>query len=626
MPGQLREIIQVPLRYCVVEGSPQALGRKPGEKVDGKKLLEVLREAGDEIWLKQAGIFFRHAFAPQGIPVVADPDKSQTSLQVGDLTMTGFGLGEWADAANACEKAWEDLYPNQKGIVVVNGRRMIPETATTVGGVAPGVPYELWVPQSGDARTGKRGDALCGNPRNLLVSDITYMLKAATYDPALYKIIPYTSITFEPAKVIAHELGHTLMLGHGNGLDDNADGLLPPTAGRRRFDQYCDANGQQEDVVPPYSLMNSGDARTITPLQREMARAAAKLVPGAVLPDPLADPAGSLVAAPGPCPADCDVPLTIKMTKIDMADTPGAEVTNFTHNVFEHAQGGTHSYWVYADLDNNNATGCSVAEPGRPEFLGAELRTLVTVNSTGTDAAAAPTVWQCTAGAWAEVQDSGIRASAFALSSASDEGPVGSAGIVTIQIPNAVRGQSGTHVRVQAVAEGESKVDLLPASGTGGVISLIPPDLPACSVSPMVAKPGQTVTITANRMPASRMADIFLADTKAGSASAAADGTLSIDVVVPATAEEGVRPVEVIVQNGAAGASCAMMIKGSAVTPATTATLTRGPELQWLEQRQCCRDAERGRRPRRAGNREFCPRRLARSRSLRQRRQVPPPP
>ena len=60
MPGQLREIIQVPLRYCVIEGSPQALGRKPGETVDGEKLLSVLRQAADEIWLPQAGILFRH--------------------------------------------------------------------------------------------------------------------------------------------------------------------------------------------------------------------------------------------------------------------------------------------------------------------------------------------------------------------------------------------------------------------------------------------------------------------------------------------------------------------------------------------------------------------------------------
>ena len=581
MPGQLREIIQVPLRYCVIEGSPQALGRQPGETVDGKKLLSVLRQAADEIWLPQAGILFRHGFAPQGIPVVADPDPTTTPVtKLGDVTMALFYNGEWADAARNCELAWDELYPGQRGVIVVNARKVIGGSGDVVGGVSPAAPYELWVKSGADPRTGSRGDALCGNPSKLLVGDVTPMLITATYDPALFQTFPFVTDTFQPSKVLAHELGHTLMLGHGNGLDDNADGLLPPTIGIRRFDQYCDPLGAAEhDPSLGCSLMQPGDCKTITPLQREVTRAAAKLVPGAVLPDPVADPAGYLLAAPGSCPADCDVPLTLKQQKIEMADTPGAEITNFSHTVLEHPQGGTHSYWVHADLDNDAATGCSVSEPGRPEFVGAELRTLVTVNSTGTDADATPTVWQCPAGAWMEVQDPGVRATAYALTPVLHDTAAPVRGIVTIQMPNAVRGPAGTHVRVQAVAEGESTFDLLPASGTGGVISLVPPDLPTCSVGPIVARPGQIVSITANRLPASRMADVFIADAKLGTGSIEADGLLTIDVVVPATAEEGLRPVEVVVQNGAASASCALLIKGSAVTPATTATLTAAPNV-----------------------------------------------
>ena len=579
MPGQLREIIQVPLRYCVIEGSPQALGRKPGETVDGQKLLSVLRQAADEIWLPQAGILFRHGFAPQGIPVVADPEPTPTSsiMKLGDVTTHLLGNGEWGTAAHKCEQAWNELYPGQRGVIVVNARKVFSGT-DAVGGIAPTVPYELWVKSNADEKTGSRGDALCGNPRALLAGDVTPMLMTATYDPALFKVYPYVTDTYEPSKVVAHELGHTLMLGHGNGLDDNADGLLPPTNGIRRFDQYCDPLGAYEDSLG-CSVMQSGDCKTISPLQRELTRAAAKHVPGAVLADPVAALAGDLLAAPGPCPADCDVPLTVKQQKIEMADTPGAEITNFSHTVLEHPQGGTHSYWVYADLDNNAATGCPVSEPGRPEFGGAELRTLVTVNSTGTDADATPTVWQCTAGAWMEVQDPGVRATAYGLRPALDDTVAPSGGIVTIQMPNAVRGPAGKQVRVQAVAEGESTFDLLPASGTGGVISLVPPDLPTCSAGPMVAKPGQIVSITANRMPASRMADVFIADAKLGSGSIGANGSLTLDVVVPATAQEGVRPVEVVVQNGAASASCALLIKGSAVTPATTATLTPEPNV-----------------------------------------------
>ena len=577
VPGQVREIIQVPVRYCVIEGTPQAQGKQPGETVDGGKLLSILRKAVDDIWLPQAGILFRHASAGTGIPVVKDPDASNWTL--GDVTMTGFGLGEWSSAVRSCEQAWNERFPGQRGIFVVNARKLVAETAVTVGGVAPGVPYGLWVDGS-DERTGKRGDALCGNPRSLLVDDVTPMLQIATYDPALYKIIPYTSTVFEPARVIAHELGHALMLGHGNGLDDNGDGLLPPTTGRRRFDEYCDPLGEKEENVSlPSSLMRSSDSITITALQREMARAAAKLVPGAVLPDPVADPAGALVAAPGPCPPECTIPLSVKLERIEMADTPGAEVTGYTHTVLEHAQGGPYRYSVYADLDNNSQTGCSISEPGQPEFLGAELHTVVEVNASGGTATATPTVQRCTGGVWADVQDSGITATAYQQGAVNHDAPTGSQGVVSIQMPNAVRGQAGSHVRVQAVAEGESRIDLLPASGTGGVISLIPADLPTCSVSPVVARPGQTVSITANRLPGSRAVDVFVAGLKSGGGSTAGDGSVTLDVAIPATLAEGLRSVEVGVQIGAAVASCAVLVQGQSVTPATTATLTPAPNV-----------------------------------------------
>jgi hypothetical protein len=331
-----------------------------------------------------------------------------------------------------------------------------------------------------------------------------------------------------------------------------------------------------EDVIHGGNLMLPGPGTKLMPLQREMARAAARLVPGAVLPDGVSARAGSLLPT-GPCSADCNDAPAIRIEKIEIAETPETEVTNFTHSLLALPEGGTYSYWVYADLDNNPASGCSAQEPGQAEFLGAELRTLVTVNASGTGATAAPTVWQCTAGSWAEVQDGGISASAFVLSSVNHGAPLTSEGIVTIQIPNAVRGATGSHVRLQAVAAGESKLDLLPATGTGDVISLNPPDLRTCSVGPMVARPGQIVSITANGLPASRAVDIFIADVKAGTGSTGANGSVTIDVPVDSTAEEGVRAVEVIVQGGAAGASCALMIKAGAVTPATTATLAPLP-------------------------------------------------
>ncbi|MGH9970792.1 MAG: hypothetical protein ACREBG_23780 [Pyrinomonadaceae bacterium] len=46
-------------------------------------------------------------------------------------------------------------------------------------------------------------------------------------------------------RILAHELGHTLLLSHGDGLPKG--GTLPPQAGLRKFDQDC--GGGQSTVL-----------------------------------------------------------------------------------------------------------------------------------------------------------------------------------------------------------------------------------------------------------------------------------------------------------------------------------------------------------------------------------------
>src|SRR5262249_49662903 len=103
---------------------------------------------------------------------------------------------------------------------------------------------------------------------------------------------------------LAHELGHTLLLGHGNGLDDNHDGLQPPLSGARRFDQYCDPlalnpstlDPREDDGTPFTNCVASSSVmeahapcNNLQPLQVDQAREVAKLLPGASF-DPLAGP------------------------------------------------------------------------------------------------------------------------------------------------------------------------------------------------------------------------------------------------------------------------------------------------------------------------------------------------
>src|SRR5207253_1989956 len=80
----------------------------------------------------------------------------------------------------------------------------------------------------------------------------------------------------DPAIILAHELGHALMLAHGDGLDNDGNGTQPPANGVRRFDQDCDSQEfqhiDQANGAQGGSLMSEGgNLKTLTPLQVELA-------------------------------------------------------------------------------------------------------------------------------------------------------------------------------------------------------------------------------------------------------------------------------------------------------------------------------------------------------------------
>lgn len=575
------DFIAVPVRWCAIEGSPQAQGQAPGETVAGRPLLNLLQRVNDEIWTPAAHIVFRSAIAP-GIPVIADPAPPEDgSEQLGDVD-GGFLALEPQMAQMACEQAWAALAPEQRGLILVNVRRFV--NAGLLKGVAPGPNLALYV-DSRKPGTGERGDDLCGQPRNLLVGDVTH------------EYVAVADISLEnDSKILAHELGHALFLGHGNGLDDNHDGLEPPQPGPRRYDEYCDPlwlappeNTQvAEDQLTPFtncadssSLMNlSGSCPNLRPLQAETARAVAKLVPGALFPE-AADPAGAVIAPARCARPPCGLPADIFLTQAEMATTPAAAMTSFSHTVLGPLPPDANNrYLIFADLDNDPATGCAPDTLDLPtEFQGVELVTSVTVAPGEELPAATPEVWQCRGGALVAVTDPAIRATAYTQSDGLQERAL--FGIVSLHLPDALRGPAADVVRLEAVAQqvgAGGELDRLPDDAAGdGTISLLPPPLPGCEVDPPIVNPGGAATLTANGLPGGQTAEVYLGEQLIATGAIDGGGAATIAVVVPGGARLGARAVTVMAAGSTANAVCALLVDGPSLAPATTAALTPAP-------------------------------------------------
>jgi len=303
------------------------------------------------------------------------------------------------------------------------------------------------------------------------------------------------------------------------------DGEKAGTLGKRLYDGYCDPLGVNDRDFPvedtgttARSLMDYTESSTIAPLQKETLRALAKLVPGASFTN-VNDPAGSLVAPPRACEPACGLPLDLFLTEAGMAQTPPLAVTTFWHAIRGPLPESTsNDYLAFVDLDDDSSTGCdpSALFPGHAGFSGAELVSQVTVSTVGGGEQATPTVWRCQGGSFEQLSDPAIEALVLKPGTA-DVSRIAAdpalAVIVSVTLPDALRGPAATRVRLQAIAERPGAgADRLPAAGHGGVFSLIPPALPECTLARPLLAPGGRTTVRASGLTPNRAADIYVGD------------------------------------------------------------------------------------------------------------------
>ncbi len=219
--------------------------------------------------------------------------------------------------------------------------------------------------------------------------------------------------------------------------------------------------------------------------------------------------------------------------------------------------------------DAKPSTGCDPATlfPDQPGFAGAELVSRVAVSG-GAGGRAVATFWRCARGAFTALTDPGIEGRVFAPSVSERQGQAPLSLIVSASLPDALRGEAGPKIRLQAIARRAGlPAERLPADGRGAEIDLIPPPLPSCTFAQAILPPGGTTTVRANGLTPDRPAEVWVAGEVVASGRTDAHGETAIDFTLPATSRRGYRPVAVVLPGAAESADCPLLVAGDAVAP-----------------------------------------------------------
>jgi hypothetical protein len=218
------------------------------------------------------------------VRTIDDPFPPQNSAivgigRLGDVEQEYRGIfapvSEESDAVvAACNTAWIDTDTGVEppGITLVFVRELLLRNTSTAGGFSNLAGFSPPLDALYDHGKNFR---LCKKPYNVISSDV-----ASRW--AIVRTLDRNDLNARTdgtlVSTTAHELGHVLLLGHGDGLDDDKNGS---------WDSQCDSN-EYLTIDELLGLTNpQGDrnimngyvlAKEISSLQKELARAAAKCI------------------------------------------------------------------------------------------------------------------------------------------------------------------------------------------------------------------------------------------------------------------------------------------------------------------------------------------------------------
>lgn len=550
VPGE--ELIQVPLKWCAVYGTTAVLDPGAvGETSTDNVLWRRHERASDNIWIPGAKITLRSALiadvtSQASFPIIPDPlPPSQGGPGVlGDIEETYFG-GELQDVIADCEQAWDDLElslnANIEGIITVNIGRFV--ASSGIQFPTQGIASSAFICNPFASRT----STICQDPASMPANVGAYIVVRDNVN----------SLAFSPHEnTLAHEVGHTLFLGHGNGLDDDSDNL---------FDECCDAD---EDInALPQSLMSpSGGSDVITALQKDLARYAALVTPGSVI-----DPA--LAYEPGDVISDQRVDTRHEVEKpeldivwVGMTVNENQQVSIFSHKLLSSIPEGAHiHYLVFADLDGSPDSGGAPFDLAySTEFEGAEVVTDVEVEVTSKEEPPQVKVrlWVAKDGEW--VEQTAREVVGYVTTSVAMDAEVPLFDVVNVQLPTNLIGPASPHTRIQAMAidvDGNGR-DVLPDTSKGSSVPLfmVPPQYPECLVAPPQVKPGGDAVVEVRGLLPDELAEVFLGDELIAEAKIDSVGKANIPVKLPPETRAGVRLVTVGIAGTAVTADCAVEI------------------------------------------------------------------
>jgi len=220
--GQTETRLEVPVRWCGVRGAPSI--EDPGLMGAGSvnDLLRARHErAAGAIYIPQGNVSFRSAanFIVEDYPVLEDPDCTETSTGSGVYTCTHGERGdvyvnpeeanffEFQQLIASCREAWQAQDPTITGITVVHINRFVDGN---------GAPLEL-LGLGGRAEPGDIAEQSAAG-RVMVVDNFYRQNVAGNPNP------PNPEDLVD--RLLGHELGHALSLRHGDGIDNDQDGIL----------------------------------------------------------------------------------------------------------------------------------------------------------------------------------------------------------------------------------------------------------------------------------------------------------------------------------------------------------------------------------------------------------------